>query len=175
MSQLHLVLALLSLCIRLAASQNVILLLNCNNYPGPCNNKCYAIYVAGKPTLLTWDAPDAGTLYDRRREAGTIPNPCCGRIAAPPTCNDPAGNQAPCTAPDEYPYASTWQGGRATGSNILRCTGQDENNLEGSDLGGMITRARNNPGFGGTGGCASQAPCQIQLDVAHYSEVGRYV
>lgn len=35
-----------------ALGQHYMLNLDCTNYPGPCNNDCYAAYVANKP--LVW-------------------------------------------------------------------------------------------------------------------------
>jgi hypothetical protein len=34
-----------------ALGQQYMLNLDCSDYPGPCNNDCYAIYVANKPRV----------------------------------------------------------------------------------------------------------------------------
>ena len=134
----HLVVALCSA----AFVEGVTFALTCSNYPGPCNNKCYSTFVAGKPSTFVWNGPTQAQKDANRRAAGTIPNPCCANtITAPPLCSLPDGGAAACTSPDEYPYASSNLGGQATGSAIVRCTGEAENLLEGSDLGGTIRRS----------------------------------
>jgi len=101
---------------------------DCARYPGPCNNNCYAIFVAGKPSNLNWDKPSKQTKVSRRNDAGCRrPNPCCG------TMSRPSGQELSC---DEYPYASSVEGGAGS---IIRCTNVDENLNEGRALGGFLT------------------------------------
>ncbi|KAK4502608.1 hypothetical protein PRZ48_006034 [Zasmidium cellare] len=108
---------------------------SCALYPGPCNNNCYAIFVADKSHNLNWDKPDRKTKDQRRKDAGCEPNPCKnGKI------KKPSNEENSC---DEYPYASTVEGGP---DSIIRCTEEDENLNEGSALGGFLT---SNDGCGG--------------------------
>ncbi|KAF2159721.1 hypothetical protein M409DRAFT_70891 [Zasmidium cellare ATCC 36951] len=101
---------------------------SCELYPGPCNNNCYAIFVANKRSNLNWDKPTSQTKSKRRRDAGCDPNPCKnGKM------DKPSSDEDSC---DEYPYASTVEGG--TGA-IIRCTDENENLNEGSALGAFLT------------------------------------
>jgi hypothetical protein len=108
--------------------QFYMLNLDCSNYPGPCNNDCYAAYVANKPLTLNYNGPD-GQSDARRRAAGCVsPSPCTnGRMATP---------SAEETSCDEYPYASVVEGGSGA---ILRCTELGENTGEGSALSGFLS------------------------------------
>lgn len=122
--------------------------LDCGRYPGPCNNDCYAIYVAGKPQSLNWFQGGGTYSSDQRRAAGCTPTPCpCPRTPnRVPPMNAPPG----ATSCDEYPYASAVEGG--TGA-ILRCTIVGENTGEGSALGGFLSS---------TEGCGGEA-CTYSL------------
>jgi hypothetical protein len=141
--------------------------LQCDQYPGPCNNKCYATYVVGKPSKFQYAGPLGPPLKRKNRdEAGTTNNPCtCRKVRAafidsPSFCYDPLGAQVDCTSPDEYPYASTPLGGQASGSNIIRCTGYKENTQEGRHLSKLLgTRVSQ-------GGCGYK-PCQVELAFAN--------
>ncbi|KAJ5539588.1 hypothetical protein N7513_007920 [Penicillium frequentans] len=106
-----------------ALGQLDMLNLDCTNYPGPCNNDCYAAYVANKPITLNYNGPD-GQSNSRRRAAGCVSPSPCGNGKLPTQSSD----ENTC---DEYPYASTVEGGSGS---ILRCTSDDENSAEGSDL-----------------------------------------
>ena len=58
-----------------------------------------------------------------RKAAGCTPNPCGSKI------NQPSSGETSC---DEYPFASTSQGGRGA---LLRCTVAGQNMGEGGALG----------------------------------------
>jgi hypothetical protein len=141
--------------------------LQCDQYPGPCNNKCYATYVAGKPASFSYVGPLGKPAKRKNRDdAGTTNNPCTCRkvrtafIDSPSFCYDPLGAQVDCISPDEYPYASTPLGGQASGSNIIRCTGYKENVQEGRHLSKLMTTGVTK------GGCGLK-PCQIDLAFAN--------
>lgn len=150
----------LALAVAVFAQPNVNYALNCGLYPQVCNNKCFAIFRGGAPQTVTWSARPRES-YDRRRSAGTIPNPCCnGNMMAPPTCSDPDGNEVRCTSPDEYPYASSDEYGNGPSGNpaYIRCTGEAENLYEGTeDYGRLLSRPADD------GGCGSQRGCRITL------------
>ena len=116
--------------------------IDCSQYAEPCNNNCYAVYVAGKPSTLNWALGGRAFSTAQRRAAGCTPNPCPCPGAGP---NAPLKmNAVPgATSCDEYPYASAVEGG--TGA-ILRCTDVDQNTGEGSALSGFLT---SNAGCGG--------------------------
>ncbi|OQN97869.1 hypothetical protein B0A48_16180 [Cryoendolithus antarcticus] len=148
---------LVAVCL-LKSTEAVTYGLICSSFPGVCNNKCYATYVAGKSDTFTWNGGlNAATDTARRTAAGTRPNPCCSDITAPPTCYTPAGAVVACTSPDEYPYISSSLGGAGA---IIRCTGPAENRDEGGQYGGIITRGTDE------GGCGSIIGCQIQIAFA---------
>jgi hypothetical protein len=131
--------------------------------------KCYATYVAGKPSSFDWAGALGKTFKNNNRKAaGTVPNPCkcrkrtgTGLIAAPSVCYDVSGSQVGCTSPDEYPYASTPLGGQASGSVIIRCTGENENLKEGKELGTLTQTGVSK------GGCGNVSPCRINLAFAN--------
>jgi len=122
-----LALALIAL-VPFALGQQYMLNLDCSEYPGPCNNDCYAIYVANKPRILNYNGPD-GQSAARRRAAGCVsPTPCRnGKMATPGPDEDTC---------DEYPYASVVEGGSGA---LLRCTESGENTAEGSRLSGFFS------------------------------------
>jgi hypothetical protein len=139
--------------------------IECDKYPSVCNHKCYATYVAGKPSSFDYDGPLRAQKEANRRASGAAPNPCkpsrtkarkC-RITSPTICYHPSGAKVQCTSPDEFPYASTPLGGQASGSALIRCTGQDENNEEGSKFGGAVARLVRN------GGCGKIYPCNVDM------------
>ena len=85
---------------------------NCVNSTNPCNNACFAINCKGSPGLLNYDS-NVRNRTPRRNAAGCNPTPCTNSTYGS------FGNSC-----DEYPFASTAQGG--TGS-ILRCVPSTEN------------------------------------------------
>lgn len=148
-------LSLLLFClIWISHANSVTFVLGCGRYPGPCNNKCYATFVAGRPNNFIWNRPTAQQRAANRVASGASPNPCGVHIAAPPACTHPDGHAVACNSPDEYPYAASTIGGAGA---VLRCTGADENFLEGSELGTIITTRVTD------GGCGSVAPCAINI------------
>lgn len=162
-----------SLLLNAAVAQGVTFALTCSNYPSVCNHKCYATYVAGKTDIANWDAPSKALKTNRRMAAGAIPNPCCPNAQAPHqikapagnSCYEPDGTRVACTSPDEYPYASTVEGGQGTGSALIRCTGALENSKEGADLGGFLTRNI------ADGGCGSVRGCRFNIAYAFYNSI----
>jgi len=123
--------------------------LNCTNAPQSCNNDCYAVYVAGSQFTLNWDMPSAAVENGRRTASGCTQGnglSACGTSGIPPYNN--SGDTC-----DEYPYASTTQGG--TGA-ILRCVPLADNASEG----GQLTNFFNAPA--GANGCGG-APCQFTI------------
>lgn len=153
-------------------AQNVNFMLNCVQYPQVCNNKCYAIFVAGAPQTVTYSKRPAEA-EQRRRTAGTIPNPCCnGKMKAPPICSDPDGTEVPCNSPDEYPYASSDEYGNGPSGNptYIRCTGIKENVYEGTqDYNNNVLSRRV-----ADGGCGNQRGCRITLGFA-FVDIRSYV
>ena len=84
---------------------------DCTNSPGPCNNACFAINCKGSPGSLTYDS-NAANRGPRRTASGCNRTPCTN------TRYRSFGNSC-----DEYPFASTTQGGAGT---ILRCVDSPE-------------------------------------------------
>lgn len=143
------------LLVQAALVRSVTFTLGCVRYPSVCNHRCYSVFVAGRPQTVTWDAPTGATKTARRTAAGAIPNPCCGRIAAPAACFDTNGGTVPFTSPDEYPYASTLES--VSTSPIIRCTGEEENVEEGRNF-GSLTQLNT-----AEGGCGRRGPCSINI------------
>ena len=65
-----------------ALGQHYVLNLDCTNYPGPCNNDCYAAYVANKPLVWRNYLPqeEISALTSVLRDLTTM-----GQTARPPT------------------------------------------------------------------------------------------
>ena len=85
---------------------------DCTNSLSTCNNACYAVNCKGSPNLLTYDG-NAANQDPRRAASGCNRTPCSNTHYAA------FGNSC-----DEYPFASTTQGGT---SAILRCVDSSEN------------------------------------------------
>lgn len=92
-----------------AFAQNPAFDWDCTNSITTCNNACYAVYTAGKPGTLTYDN-NAANANTRRTQSGCNRNPCN---------NQNLKYKATGTSCDEYPFASTTNGGP---NAILRCT-----------------------------------------------------
>lgn len=140
----------LSICLSLslglvARAANPVFSLDCSDIPGPCNNDCYAIFNANRPQTLEWKTKAGAVSGPNRKAAGCVPNPCCA--GARNKIDAPNDDQRSC---DEYPYASTQQGGPGA---MLRCTDEDENVAEGRQLIGFYTRTPT----GGRPGCERKA------------------
>ena len=141
---------------------NVNFMLGCGLYPQVCNNKCYAVFVAGAPQTVTWSGASKAVVSSRRRTAGTVPNPCCANlITAPPVCSNIDGTEVACTSPDEYPYASTneYGNGPGNGPTSIRCTGIEENEYEGLTDYNRNTLIRTIA----DGGCGRTPGCRITI------------
>jgi hypothetical protein len=142
--------------------------IQCDLFPSVCNHKCYATYVAGKPSSFLYSGPLGEKAKSaNRKAAGTKPNPCkcrsktgTGKITAPTICYHPTGARVACTSPDEYPYASTPLGGQGSGSALIRCTGEKENTQEGQQFGNAIGSSVVN------GGCGKIYPCSVSIAFA---------
>jgi hypothetical protein len=150
------------LCCWISLASAVTYTVNCASYPDACNHRCYAIFAAGAAGTVTWDNAGGQVVDQRRAAAGATTGVCCqgGAINAPTGCLDQNGNPAPhgCDSPDEYPYASTQQGGAGA---IVRCMSREQNRLEGTDF--RSYQRLNIP----DGGCGDVAPCQITLAFGH--------
>ncbi|KAK4565368.1 hypothetical protein LTR86_003985 [Recurvomyces mirabilis] len=150
------------LCCLVSVASGVTYTVNCAAYPDACNHRCYSIYAAGAAGTVTWDNAGDQVIRQRRTAAGATNGVCCagGAINAPTGCLDENGNPAPhgCDSPDEYPYASTQQGGAGA---IIRCMSREQNRLEGSDFSSYLSLATQH------GGCGLNAPCQVTLTFGH--------
>jgi uncharacterized protein YuzB (UPF0349 family) len=93
---------------------------DCTNSLGTCNNACYAVNHGLASGTLTYDS-DPDNRDPRRTASGCNRTPCTN------TNYNQWGNSC-----DEYPFASTEEGG--TGA-ILRCVDSTENSSEGGQLG----------------------------------------
>ena len=94
---------------------------DCTNSLGPCNNACFAVNHGLAPGTLTYDDNQANR-RPRRTASGCNRNPCNNG-------NLPYGRWG--NSCDEYPFASTTEGGAGA---ILRCVDSSENNSEGGSL-----------------------------------------
>lgn len=163
---LYMLQALLLVGIYLAAHVGgITYAIDCGKFPSVCNHKCYATYVAGKPSSFIYAGPLGTVVNANRRASGAAPDPCkpsrtkagtC-RITAPTICYFPTGARVPCVSPDEYPYASTLLGGQGSGSALIRCTGVKEYKQEGSNFGAAVGRSVIN------GGCGKIYPCNVNM------------
>ncbi|KAM7198470.1 Deoxyribonuclease NucA/NucB domain containing protein [Rhypophila sp. PSN 637] len=116
------------------ATAQVIFNWDCTNSKGPCNNACYAIRKAGKGATLTYDT-NAANRNPRRTASGCNRTPCSN--TALPYRN--FGNSC-----DEFPFASTTQGGAGA---ILRCVASTENSSEGGQLSAFYNGRANGTRF----------------------------
>ncbi|KAK0536240.1 hypothetical protein OC835_002080 [Tilletia horrida] len=113
---------------------------DCTKVPNICSNDCYAIQCAGKPTLLHRDSNDA--TYHRTQNACRSPNRCSGNPTDSNSC-------------DEYPYASSAEGGAGA---VTRCVPSHENSVQGGTLSSFYTNngvtegKAYNVGFSNSGG-----------------------
>ena len=85
---------------------------DCTNSLAPCNNACYATNCRGVASVLHYDN-DPANRPTRRNASGCSQTPCTY------TNYGYFGNSC-----DEYPFASTFQGGKGA---ILRCVDGTEN------------------------------------------------
>ncbi|KAI1380614.1 deoxyribonuclease NucA/NucB-domain-containing protein [Hypoxylon crocopeplum] len=105
---------------------------DCTNSLGTCNNACYAVNHNLAKGTLTYDSNKANR-DPRRTASGCNKTPCTN------TKYKRWGNSC-----DEYPYASTKEGGRKA---ILRCVDTTENSSEGGQLGGFYGKIKNGNKF----------------------------
>ncbi|THW98391.1 hypothetical protein D6D13_10639 [Aureobasidium pullulans] len=130
-----------------------MLTLDCTTFPESCNNDCYGIFSAGLPSSLTWDMPTTAVEKQRRRGSG------CTNTNSYSVCSSTKGvapwNQDGPSC-DEYPYASTSQGGMAGAS--LRCMSQSDNSKEGRFLQKNLYNVPI-----ANGGCGNAPPCQFTV------------
>lgn len=135
-------------------SYAAMLTLDCTTFPESCNNDCYGIFSAGLASALTWDQPTTSVVNQRRRGSG-----CTYSKTGSSVCSSSNGvapwNQYGASC-DEYPYASTSQGGMAGAT--LRCITQSDNSKEGRFL---QTNLYNVPIA--NGGCGNAPPCQFTV------------
>ncbi|PWN34487.1 uncharacterized protein FA14DRAFT_132103 [Meira miltonrushii] len=95
---------------------------DCTKVPNICANDFYAINCVGKPTQLNRDSDDATA--HRAANACRSPNRCSG--------NDDSSNSC-----DEYPYASSQQGGKGA---VTRCVPAHENSVQGGVISSFYSR-----------------------------------
>ncbi|KAI7329232.1 hypothetical protein KC315_g6250 [Hortaea werneckii] len=108
---------------------------DCSRAPACCNNACYLLYVYGtRRATLTYGGP--GTSGDQRRRSGCSRRPCANN-------NLPYGQSG--NTCDEYPYASTNEGGQGAS---LRCVPSGDQNREGADLSAFYSSFGNAAGQG---------------------------
>ncbi|KAI6814022.1 hypothetical protein KC332_g4486 [Hortaea werneckii] len=94
---------------------------DCSRAPACCNNACYLLYVYGtRRATLTYGGP--GTSGDQRRRSGCSRRPCANN-------NLPYGQSG--NTCDEYPYASTNEGGQGAS---LRCVPSGDQNTKGLEF-----------------------------------------
>ncbi|SAM82111.1 uncharacterized protein UBRO_04400 [Ustilago bromivora] len=123
-----------------SGAQAATLIWDCTRVPNICSNDCYAIQCAGKPTRLHRDSANAS--INRANTACRSPNRCAGKPADSNSC-------------DEYPYASSQEGGAGSAT---RCVPSTENSRQGGTLSsfytnnGVIDRNAYNVAFAWTGG-----------------------
>ncbi|EPQ56853.1 hypothetical protein GLOTRDRAFT_110324 [Gloeophyllum trabeum ATCC 11539] len=105
---------------------------DCTRIPETCKNMCFAINCKHEPSQLTFDNPSATVKKGRRNAAGcTTNNRCKGRTDKKTTC-------------DEYPFASTAQGGA---SAVTRCVSIDECRSQGGSLSSFYRNLKANDKF----------------------------
>ncbi|SJX62993.1 uncharacterized protein SRS1_13816 [Sporisorium reilianum f. sp. reilianum] len=114
----YLVLAALAL---VSSASAATLTWDCTRVPNICSNDCYAIQCAGKPTTLHRDSADATA--NRALTACKSPNRC-------------ANNPSDSNSCDEYPYASSQEGGAGS---VTRCVPSTENSRQGGTLSSFYT------------------------------------
>lgn len=124
---------------------------DCRRSPETCLNACFAYRVRRRPTTLVWDSPTKQQEDQRRRASGcTMSNSysVCGARSRVPY-RRPGKTQC-----DEYPFASTRQGGS---NAILRCVALRDNASQGGQLGAFYGLAT------ASGGCGGRAPCTFNV------------
>ncbi|KAK0536252.1 hypothetical protein OC835_002092 [Tilletia horrida] len=94
---------------------------DCTKVPNICSNDCYAIQCIGKPTTLHRDSENAA--YHRTQNACRSPNRCSGNPSDSNSC-------------DEYPFASSAEGGAGA---VTRCVPSRENSVQGGTLSSFYT------------------------------------
>ncbi|KAL9935426.1 hypothetical protein V8E36_005774 [Tilletia maclaganii] len=95
---------------------------DCTKVPNICSNDCYAIQCKSKPTTLHRDS--ASATQHRNENACRSPNRCSGNPDDSNSC-------------DEYPYASSAEGGAGA---VTRCVPSHENSVQGGTLSSFYTR-----------------------------------
>ncbi|PWN44862.1 hypothetical protein IE81DRAFT_320832 [Ceraceosorus guamensis] len=96
---------------------------DCSKVPNICSNDCYALKCAGKPSTLHRNS--AAATDNRNHNACKSPNRCSGNPDDSNSC-------------DEYPYASTSEGGAGA---VTRCVPAHENSVQGGTLSSFYTRS----------------------------------
>ena len=94
---------------------------DCTRIPNICSNDCYAIQCASKPTTLHRDSANAS--INRAETACKSPNRCANNASDSNSC-------------DEYPYASSAEGGAGS---VTRCVPSTENSRQGGTLSSFYT------------------------------------
>ncbi|KAJ9479018.1 hypothetical protein PHBOTO_002492 [Pseudozyma hubeiensis] len=116
-----LVTALALLSLTTSSTLAATLTWDCTRVPNICSNDCYAIQCASKPTTLHRDSANASA--NRAETACKSPNRCSGNPDDSNSC-------------DEYPYASSQEGGAGS---VTRCVPSTENSRQGGTLSSFYT------------------------------------
>ncbi|PWN47466.1 hypothetical protein IE53DRAFT_321165 [Violaceomyces palustris] len=109
---------LLAICLLAAVSvvRSATVTFDCAKVPNICSNDCYAIQCKGKPTTLHRDSENSS--LHRTQNACKSPNRCSGNPDDSNSC-------------DEYPFASSQEGGAGA---VTRCVPAHENSVQGGTL-----------------------------------------
>ncbi|EST05430.1 hypothetical protein PSEUBRA_005107 [Kalmanozyma brasiliensis GHG001] len=121
MMRLSWILAGIALLGMASTAQAATLTWDCTRIPNICSNDCFAINCAGKPTTLHRDSANAST--NRAKTACKSPNRCANGPSDANSC-------------DEYPYASSQEGGAGS---VTRCVPSTENSRQGGTLSSFYT------------------------------------
>lgn len=101
---------------------------DCSKTPQLCFNTCWALNVVGHPQVLHGSG-GSGAGSDNREDWG-YKKGMCNKQSATWQCPDGYGNMVDCKSIDEYPFASSWEGGFAFQSIVvaLRCIPSNDQN-----------------------------------------------
>lgn len=124
---------------------------DCRRSPETCLNACFAFKVRRRSMALVWDKPTKHLENQRRRRSG------CTMSNGYSVCGGKSNvryKQTGKTQCDEYPFASTRQGGN---NAILRCVALRDNASQGGQLSTFYSL---DPA---AGGCGGRAPCTFRV------------
>lgn len=125
-------------CLSAISARAATLTWDCTRVPNICSNDCYAIQCLGRPSTLHRDSADASA--NRAKTACKSPNRCSGGDSDHNSCGKflfkaftllPSSILIELFIADEYPYASSQEGGS---SSVTRCVSSTENSRQGGTL-----------------------------------------